>query len=140
MSSASPARARARLLLPCSSIPLLLVLCPFVFTFYASSIVCTGERLKPPRREQIRTLLDRQTEQIFADCQAQIRKHEFRADFDRRSIPKFNEMIESQKEEIYRVHQGAEQFRRDQQFYHEQVPEQDRYLREAHEKSLSEME
>ena len=30
--------------------------------------------------EQIRTLLDRQREQILADCQAEIRKHEFQAD------------------------------------------------------------
>ena len=29
---------------------------------------------------QIRTLLDRQREQILADCQAEIRKHEFLAD------------------------------------------------------------
>ena len=36
--------------------------------------------------EQIRTLLDRQREQILADCQAEIRKHEFQADYDRRSI------------------------------------------------------
>ena len=35
--------------------------------------------------EQIRTLLDRQREQILADCQAEIRKHEFQADYDRRS-------------------------------------------------------
>ena len=38
--------------------------------------------------EQIRTLLDRQSEQILADCQAEIRKHEFQADYDRRSIQK----------------------------------------------------
>ena len=30
--------------------------------------------------EQIRILLDRQREQILADCQAEIRKHEFQAD------------------------------------------------------------
>ena len=39
---------------------------------------------------QIRTLLDRQREQILADCQAEIRKHEFQADYDRRSIQKLN--------------------------------------------------
>ena len=38
--------------------------------------------------EQIRTLLDRQSEQILADCQAEIRKHEFQANYDRRSIQK----------------------------------------------------
>ena len=36
--------------------------------------------------EQVRTLLDRQREQILAGCQAEIRKHEFQADYDRRSI------------------------------------------------------
>ena len=47
--------------------------------------------------EQIRTLLERQREQILADCQAENRKHEFQADYDRRSIQKLNEMIESRK-------------------------------------------
>ena len=51
-----------------------------------------------------------------------------------------NEVIESQRGEIYRAHQGDEQFRRDQQLLHEQLLEQNRDLREAHEKSLNEME
>ena len=38
--------------------------------------------------EQIRILLERQREQILADCQAEIRKHEFQADCDRRSFHK----------------------------------------------------
>ena len=46
-----------------------------------------------PRRdfenEQIRTLLERQKEQILADYQAEIQKHEFQADYDR-SIQKLN--------------------------------------------------
>ena len=46
--------------------------------------------------EQIRTLLDRQREQILADCQAEIRKHEFQADYDRRSCQNLNETIKSQ--------------------------------------------
>ena len=57
-----------------------------------------------PRRgsesEQIRILLERQRDQILADCQAEIQKHEFQAHYDRRSIQKLNEVIESQKEEI----------------------------------------
>ena len=36
--------------------------------------------------EQIRTLLERQREQILADCQAEIRNHH--ADYDRKSILK----------------------------------------------------
>ena len=90
--------------------------------------------------EQIRILLERQREQIVADCQAEIQKHEFQADYDRRSIPKLNDVIESQRGEIYRAHQGDEQLRRDLQLLHEQLLEQNRDLREAHEKSLNEME
>ena len=79
-------------------------------------------------------------EQILADCQAEIQKHEFRADYDRRRIQKLKEMIESQRGEIYRVHQGDERLRRDQQLLHEQLLEQNWDLREAHEKSLNDME
>ena len=51
-----------------------------------------------------------------------------------------NEVIESRRGEIYRAHQRDEQLRRDQQLLHEQLLEQNRDLREAHEKSLNEME
>ena len=88
---------------------------------------------------QIRTLLDRQKEQILAECQAEIKKHEFQANYDRRSIQKLSETIESQQEELHRVH--AEEFhRRDQQLFHEKVLKQNWDLCEAHEKSLNEME
>ena len=66
--------------------------------------------------------------------------HEFQADCERRSIQKLNETIESQKEEICRGHRGDEQHRRDQQLLHEPLLEQNWDLREAHEKSLNEME
>ena len=89
--------------------------------------------------EQIRILLQHR-EQILADCQAEIRKHEFQADYDRRNIQKLNEMIESPKEEICRAHQGDERLRRDHQLLHEQLLAQNRDIREAHDKSLSEME
>ena len=88
--------------------------------------------------EQIRTLLDRQREQILADCQAEIRKHEFQADYDRRSIKNLSETIESQQEELHRA-QAEERHRRDQQLLHEQLLKQNWDLREAHEKSLKEM-
>ena len=97
-----------------------------------------------PRRssenEQIRILLERQREQILADCQAEIQKHEFQADYDRRSIEKLNEVVESQRGDIYRAHQAEERRRRDQQLLHEQLLKQNWDLREAHEKSLNEME
>ena len=89
--------------------------------------------------EQIRTLLDRQREQILADCQAEIRKHEFQADYDRRSIQKLTETIESQKEELH-LAQAEERRRQDHQLLHEQVLKQNWDLRETHEKSFNEME
>ena len=51
-----------------------------------------------------------------------------------------NGVIESQRGEINRALAGDEQLRRDQQLLHEQLLEQNRELREAHEKSLNEME
>ena len=81
-----------------------------------------------PRRdsenEQIRILFERQKEQTLADYRAEIQKHEFQADDDRRNIQKLKEVIQSQRGEIYRVHQGDEQHRRDQQLLHEQLLEQ----------------
>ena len=65
--------------------------------------------------------------------------HEFQADYDRRSKQKLNETIESQKEELYRA-QADERRRRDQQLLHEQLLKQNWDLREAHEKSLHEVE
>ena len=53
-----------------------------------------------PRRdsgnEQIRILLERPKEQILADFRAEIHKHEFQADSDRRSIQELIGIIESQ--------------------------------------------
>ena len=49
-------------------------------------------------------------------------------------------IIESQRREIDHTIAGDEQLRRDQQLLHEQLPEQNWDLREAHEKSLNEME
>ena len=50
-----------------------------------------------PRRssenEQVRILLERQREQILADCQAEIRTHEFQADYDRRRIQRKKNFI-----------------------------------------------
>ena len=81
-----------------------------------------------------------ETQKHNSESQAEIRKHEFQADYDRRSIQKLNETIESQKEEICRAHQGDERRRQDHQLLHEQLLKQNWDRREAHEKSLNEME
>ena len=84
----------------------------------------SSSREKPSRdseNEQIRILLERQKEQILADCRAEIQKHEFQADYDRRSILKLNGIIESQRSEINDALAGDEQLRRDQQLLHDQL-------------------
>ena len=53
-------------------------------------------------------------EQALGDYRAEIQKHEFQADCDGRNIQKLNGVIDSQRGEIYRAHQGDEQHRRDQ--------------------------
>ena len=83
--------------------------------------------------------MERQREQILSACQTEIRKHEFQANYDRRSIQKLKETIESQKEEIHRAQQD-ERLRQDHQLLLEQLLKPNWDLREAHGKSLSEME
>ena len=68
-----------------------------------------------------------------------LEKHEFQADYDRRSIQKLSETIESQQEELHRG-QAEERRRQDHQLLREQLLKQNWDLREAHEKSLNEME
>ena len=40
-------------------------------------------------------------EQILAECQAEIKKHEFQASYDRRSVQKVSQIVESQQEELH---------------------------------------
>ena len=88
---------------------------------------------------QIRTLLDRQKKRFLAECQGEVGKHEFQADYDRRSVRKLGEIIESQQEELHCA-QAEELQRRDQQLLHGQLLQQNSESREAHQKSLNEME
>ena len=78
--------------------------------------------------------------QILADSRAEIHKHEFQADSDRRNIQELRGIIESQRREIDHTLACDEQLRRDQPLLDERLSEQNRDLREAHMKSLNEME
>ena len=100
--------------------------------------MASGQELNT-KHAQIRTLLDRQKEQILAECQTEIKKHEFQADYDRRSVRKLDEIIEFQQEELHCA-QAEELQRRDQQVLHAQLLQQNSELREVHHKSLTEME
>ena len=83
---------------------------------------------------QNRTLLDRQKEQSLAECQAEIKKHEFQGNYDQRCVPKLSEIIEFQQEERQCV-QAEELQRRDQRLLHAQLLQQNWELREAHDVS-----
>ena len=90
--------------------------------------------------ERIRILLEGQKEQILAEIKTEIQKYEVQADSDRRSIQELNGIIESQRREIDHTVASDERLRRDQLLLQEQLSEQNRDLREAHMKSLHEME
>ena len=103
-----------------------------------------GERAGRPAESssqdaQIRTLLDRLKERILAECQAEINRHDFQAHYDRRSLRKLGEIVESQREELHCA-QAEELQQRDQQLLHEQLLQQNLELREAHQKNISEIE
>ena len=62
-----------------------------------------SRREKPSREmenETIRILLERHNEQILADFRAEIQKHEFQADSERRNIEELGGIIEFQRREI----------------------------------------
>ena len=58
---------------------------------------------KPSRdseNERIKILLERQKEQILTDFRAEIQKHEFQADSDRRSIQQLSGIFKCQRREL----------------------------------------
>ena len=103
-----------------------------------------GDRARRPAElssqdAQIRTLLDKQKERILPECQAEINRNEFQAAYDRRSLRKLGEIVESQQEELHCA-RAEEVQRRDQQLLQGQLLQQNLELREAHQKSLSDIE
>ena len=57
------------------------------------SLPTVRDPCRASENEQIRILLEGQEEQILADCRAEIQRHEFQADFDRRHVQKLNQVI-----------------------------------------------
>ena len=76
----------------------------------------TGRPVEPICQElntehaQIRTLLDRQKEQILAECQAEIKKHEFQAGYDRRSVSGFPSITQCDSNREYDQNPGFQCF------------------------------
>ena len=89
--------------------------------------------------EQIRFLFERQKEQIFVDCRAEIQKHEFQADSERRSIQELSGNRVSAKGNCsYSCKSWTTSTRSTNSS--KQLLEQNRDLREAQKKSLNDME
>ena len=104
---------------------------------------CSSRKRKSGRNmenERIRILLERQKKQVLAEVRTEIQKHEFQADSGRRSIQELPGISDSQRREMDHSLAGDEQSRREQLLLQEQQSEQNRDLREAHIKSLHEME
>ena len=100
----------------------------------------TGRPVEQRNQEaQIRTLLDTQKEQILAECQARINKHEFQDAYDRRSLLKLGAIVESQQEELHCA-RAEEVQQRDQQLLQERLLQQNSELRKTHKRSLTETE
>ena len=100
----------------------------------------TGRPVEQRNQEaQIRTLLDKQKEQILAECQARINRHEFQAAYDRRSLLKLGEIVDSQQEEFH-LARAEEVQQRDQQLLQGHLLHQNLEIREAHQRSLTQME
>ena len=78
-------------------------------------------------------------EQILAEKRAEKRNTSFKPILIG-EVFQINGVIESQRGEIHRALAGDEQLRRDELLLHEQLLEQNREHREAHEKNLNEME
>ena len=90
--------------------------------------------------ERIRTLFERQKEQILAEVKSEIQKHELQAESDRRSILELTGIIDSQRKEIDHTITSDEQLERDQLLLQEQLSEQNRALREIRIRNMRGME
>ena len=74
---------------------------PFVCSTFDLQVSSVQETQRhSSESDQIRILLERQKEQILADCRAEIQTHEFHADYDRRKISKNRELLESHEKSL----------------------------------------
>ena len=89
--------------------------------------------------ERIRILFERQKEQNLADFRAEIQKHKFQADSDRRSIQELTRIIDSHRMELDHTITGCDQSRRDQLPLRE-LSEQNRAPRETRIRNMRDME
>ena len=110
-------------------------------TLFAKFVQQRKNQVAKWKNQQIRILLERQREQIFAGCGAEIQKHEVPNRLRQKKCPKIEWSYPPLSEvKLIVLFKDMKQLQRDQLLLHEQLSEQNRDLREAHMKSLNEME
>ena len=107
---------------------------------FGSLIPNVRDPCRGSENERIRILLERQKSRFSLIVEQRFENTSSRPIMAEEVFKKLNGVIESQRGEIFRAHQGNEQLRRDHQLLHEQVLKQNWDLREAHERRLNEME
>ena len=122
------------------TLPLILCCTSFLSVFFPRLPCRTRLQVASRKTKESGFSLKDKKEQILAEVRTEIQKHEFQAESDTRSIQELTEIIDSQRREIDHTITREEHSRRDQLLLQEQLSEQNRELREAHEKSLHEME
>ena len=93
---------------------------------------------KETRKHRLGLCSTNKKSKFLQECQARINKHEFQAACDRRSLLKLGAIVESQQEELQAA-RAEEVQQRDQQLLQGQLLQQNLELREAHQRSLTEM-
>ena len=79
--------------------------------------------------EQLRIFLERQKEQILADCRAEIQKHEFQADYDLRVSRTWMELSSLNEVRLFVLLQETNNFDEINNFFMHKLLEQNRELR-----------
>ena len=94
---------------------------------------------KETRKHRLGLCSTNKKSKFLQSAKQELNRHEFQAAYDRRSLLKLEEIVEAQQEELHCA--GAEEVQqRDQQLLQEQLMQQNLELREAHQRSLTEME
>ena len=94
---------------------------------------------KETRKHRLGLCSTNKKSRFLPSARQRINRHDFQAAYDRRSLLKLGAIVESQKEELHCA-RAEEVQQRDQQLLQGQLLQQNLELREAHQRSLSEME
>ena len=89
---------------------------------------------------QFRSILEREKEQLLAEANSEILRHEYRADLAEMNTGELKRQIDSQAVEIGHTPTGYEQSRREQALLHEELADRERALRDTRIGSIQKLE